>query len=123
MKSVDSTLIVGGPATCQLQYLTDFISATTQMNAPVDMITSHLYPTDPVLPISRTAFTDAIAKSAAIAESRGVPLVITEFNSGLGMPEGQDGTHAAAFVAHTALNVQTISNLDVLSFWTFTDVR
>ena len=73
--------------------------------------------------MSRTSFTDAIAKSAAVAAGRGVPLVITEFNSALGMPEGQDGVHAAAFVAHTALFVQDISNLDVLSFWTFTDVR
>ena len=30
------------PATCQLQYLPDFLAAATANGAPVDMITSHL---------------------------------------------------------------------------------
>ena len=42
--------------------------------------------------------------------------------AGLGLPGGQDTTFAAAFVAHTALAIQAIPNLEILSFWTFTDV-
>jgi len=113
---------VGGPATCQLQYLPDFLAAATANGAPVDMITSHLYPTDPNVTVSRTGFTDAVAKAAAVAASASIPLVITEFNSGLGLPNGQDSEFAAAFVAHTAVAIQTIPNLDVLSFWAFTDI-
>jgi hypothetical protein len=43
---------------------------------------SHLYPTDPMVTQSRTGFTDAITASAAVAASAGLPLLMTEFNSG-----------------------------------------
>jgi beta-xylosidase len=80
------------------------------------------YPTDPQLNNTRSSFVDYVSQHAAIAASFGLDFVVTEFNSGLGLPEGQDGPFAAAFVAHTALAIQPISNLEVLSFWTFTDV-
>ena len=51
------------------------------------------------------------------------PVIRALLLAGLGLPEGQDGPFAAAFVAHTALAIQAIPNLDILSFWTFTDVR
>jgi hypothetical protein len=47
---------------------------------------------------------------------------MTSLSSGLGLPNGQDSEFAAAFVAHTAVAIQTIPNLDVLSFWAFTDI-
>ena len=41
VKAVDSTLVVGGPATCRLQYLPDFLAAAKTNGAPVDIVTSH----------------------------------------------------------------------------------
>jgi len=122
VKSVSPTLKVGGPATCQLAWFPEFFGNATAMGAPVDMITSHLYPTDPMVAQNRSGFVDYVSKHAALAASFGVPLVMTEFNSGLGISEGQDGPFAASFIASTALAVQSVPNLDVLSFWTFSDV-
>ncbi len=56
------------------------------------MITSHLYPTDDTAPQTRTGFTDAVKKAASVATARGVPLVVTEYNTGLGLPQVQFGT-------------------------------
>jgi len=62
-----------------------------------------------------------IAQSAALAASINVPLVMTEFNAGLGVP-GYDGPFAGAAVFHQHLASQAVGNLDTLSFWTFSDV-
>ena len=121
VKRVDKDLQVGGPATAQLSWLPEFIAFTQQNQVPVDFISSHLYPTDPVVPYTMDGFMDAIAASADVAAGINVPLVITEFNSGLGVP-GYDGPFGAAAVFHQHLASQAVKNLDTLSFWTFTDV-
>jgi xylan 1,4-beta-xylosidase len=121
VKSVDKLLRVGGPATAQLAWIPDFIAFTQENGVPVDFISTHLYPTDPMLPFTADGFMDAIAESAALAATAQLPLVMTEFNSGLGVP-GYDGPFSASAVFHYHLSSQNVPNLDTLSFWTFTDV-
>jgi len=121
VKLVDKFLQVGGPATAQLAWIPEFIAFTTENAAPVDFVSTHLYPTDPFLPLTADGFMDAIAQSAALAASINVPLVMTEFNAGLGVP-GYDGPFAGAAVFHQHLASQAVGNLDTLSFWTFSDV-
>lgn len=49
IKSVDSQLKVGGPATAQLLDVKEFHDLATKMNAPFDFVSTHMYPTDPQL--------------------------------------------------------------------------
>ncbi|MGN0532426.1 MAG: hypothetical protein ACI4IN_06490 [Eubacterium sp.] len=46
LKSVDSQLMVGGPATTKSSHITEFLDYCKNENAPVDFVTTHQYPTD-----------------------------------------------------------------------------
>lgn len=47
MKAVDASIPVGGPATAQLAWIPEFLEFCSSSGAPVDFVSSHLYPTDP----------------------------------------------------------------------------
>ena len=50
IKSVDKSLRVGGPATCQVDWIPEFVEFTKAAALPLDFVSSHLYPTDPLVP-------------------------------------------------------------------------
>jgi xylan 1,4-beta-xylosidase len=50
IKSVAKSLRVGGPATCQLDWIPEFIAFAEAAALPLDFVSSHLYPTDPGVP-------------------------------------------------------------------------
>lgn len=106
VKSVDSRLRVGGPATAQVGWLSEFADYIARSNDPIDFVTTHLYPTDPNVPNTRTGFEDTLAGAANIATTRfRKPLVVTEFNSGLSI-DVADEPYTAAFLGHLALSSQ-----------------
>jgi len=124
IKAVDAQLQVGGPATAQLSWIPEFLAATRAASAPVDFVSSHLYPTD--ITQTREAFMDAIANATALARAAGLPFLLTEFNAGLGAPAGPsvpllDSSYAASFLLHGHLRAQSIAGLLSMSYWTFTD--
>ena len=126
IKSVHKSLRVGGPATCQVDWIEDFIAFAKSAELPLDFISSHLYPTDPNVPQVRarvqaaahqllaitrvacnaepqgssTGFSQTVGKAAA--QTQGLPLLLTEYNAGLCYGgtnlSGLDGAYAAAFV-------------------------
>lgn len=49
---------------------------------PVDFVSTHLYPTDPNVPVTRDGFMDTVAAAAAVAAAAGLPILFTEFNCG-----------------------------------------
>ena len=55
IKSVDSLIQVGGPATCALGWLgsetdgNNFLTRVKSLGAPANIVTSHLYPTDDII--------------------------------------------------------------------------
>lgn len=127
IKAVDPLLRFGGPATCQAGWIPDFIdfvqAASKANGVPLaDAITSHLYPTDPLVPKTRDGFAEVIANASTLAAAAGLPLTMTEFNSGLGI--GQlDKPYSASFVLHQQLmfSAPELSNVDTLSYWTVSD--
>lgn len=121
LKAVSPRLQVGGPATAQTGWLPDFLHFVSSTRAPIDFVSTHLYPTDPNVPASRLGFADTLAAAAQQAASIGVPLVVTEFNAGLGI-NAADGPYAASFIAHQLLAFQNTSNIANLCFWTFSDI-
>ena len=125
IKSADPQLQVGGPSTAMLGWIPEFLKATSEAGAPVDFVSSHLYPTDDGQD-TRESFMDAVAASTALAQQAGVPFLLTEFNAGLGSPAGPevpllDSSYAAAFVLHAHLRAQGVAGLISMSYWTFTD--
>ena len=126
IRSVDSQLRVGGPATCQLGWLPEFLAYCNASGAPLSHVTSHLYPTDGQAPKTRDGFASAVAAAAALvaAQGAGRQLLLTEFNAGLWMLPETDGdsAYSAAMLVHTHLALQGIPNLGTASFWSVSDV-
>ena len=130
LKKQDPQLSVGGPATAQLSWLDWFVASAVQRGATPDFVSSHLYPTDPHIPQTRDGFGDAIADAAAQVATAATmaklpvapPLLITEFNCGLGI-KCADAPFAASFVAHQAVLSQRLAGkVSFLSYWTFSDI-
>uniref|UniRef100_A0A7S4MRI3 Glycosyl hydrolases family 39 N-terminal catalytic domain-containing protein n=1 Tax=Vannella robusta TaxID=1487602 RepID=A0A7S4MRI3_9EUKA len=117
IKSVDSQLRVGGPATCQSAYLTEFLNYTSAVNAPVDFVSTHEYPTD-ITPTYRNVMTNVVKQ--ARAEVGQLPLYYSEYNDGLYEPPHHDSSYAAAFIAKNAHDLEPY--VDLMSWWTFSDI-
>lgn len=121
VKAVSPKLTVVGPATCQLGWIADFWTWCQQHGVPIDGVSSHLYPTDPTLPVGdRFGFSKAIT-AAAQSVPAGTPFLLTEYNAGLGIGV-LDSSYAAAFTIHNVLRLSGVSNLVLWSPWTFTDI-
>ena len=120
VKAADPSLMIGGPSTAQLGWIPEFLAAARSGGAPVDFVSSHLYPSDASAP-TRESFMDAIAASTALARAAGVPFLLTEFNSGLGSGSNNtpilDSSYAAAFLLHSHLRAQGIAGLLSMSYW------
>ena len=100
----NNTLRVGGPATSNTTgFLQPFLDAAKERGAPVDFLSSHKYPKSLA---GRDEFPDTVAAAAAIAAANGLPYVLSEFNSGLGMFCCHDTHYAAAFLIRSAGAIQ-----------------
>jgi len=126
IKAADPLVPVGGPATAMLAWLPEFSAWCRANDAPIDFLSSHLYPTDPQLPPGRDSFMAAIANATQQAAAAGLPFLLTEFNAGLGAATNAgfpllESSFAAAFLLHQHLLAQDVPNLHSASYWTFTD--
>ncbi len=139
IKSVNSQLPVGGPATSVNAWIPDMLDFCRQSGAPLDFISTHHYPTDdPLWKNSNLTMEEFFAQFAheygkyergilrkmavkARAEAGNLPLYYTEWNTSAMLP---DLIHDDAYSA--ALAVKTIADNDGLvegySFWTFSDL-
>lgn len=130
IKTVSPRLRIGGPATAAAQWVGDFLKHTTDNNVPVDFISTHGYADDTVenmfgtnedIPMD-SRVCRAIAKVRAEMKAAGkpsLPLFWTEWNVP-GMNESRDTTYVGAAVANTVR--QCDGMVDMMSFWTFSDV-
>jgi len=107
---------VGGPATCQSEWLTETLNFCEENNVFIDFISTHEYPTD-IVPTQRDTLKKVITK--ARQEVGKMPLFYTEYNDGL-FPALHDTIYASAFAI---FNIQDVYGLpDILSWWTFSDI-
>ena len=139
IKSVDSQLRVGGPATSINAWIPEMIAFCRANQLPLDFVSTHHYPTDDPLwrnnhltieeffkqfahemgKYERGVLRKMTAKTRAQAGD--LPLYYTEWNTSGLVP---DATHDEAYAA--ALVAKTIADNDGLvngySFWTFSDL-
>ena len=128
IKSVDSSLKVGGPATAQAAWIEEFLDYCERNHLPVDFVTTHYYPTDAF----SEGDTDKKLASAprhvmreqaekVKGQSRGLPLYFTEWNISSDPRHSlHDEPFAAAYATHILMSLQGL--VQGYSFWTFSDI-
>jgi xylan 1,4-beta-xylosidase len=130
LKAVNPRLRVGGPATAAAAWVDDFLKHAASAHVPVDFVSSHgyaddtvenLFGTDEEIP-TRDRVCRAIAKVRreirASAQPK-LPLLWTEWNVP-GMNEVRDTSFVGSALANTIRECD--GQVEMLSFWTFSDV-
>ncbi len=130
LKAVSPKLRVGGPATAAAQWIPAFLAYTAKNHVPVDFVSTHGYADDTVENLFHTD--EPIAKDdrvyRAVAMVRGqidssatphLPLFWTEWNV-QGENESRDTPFVGPGVANTVRECDGM--VQVMSFWTFSDV-
>ncbi len=132
IKAVDPRLRVGGPATAQAAWVDRFIAHCTQVHAPFDFVSSHIYGNEKSedvfgkhLDISQRDMVgravrkvyDQVKSSAA----PNTPIIWSEYNATyLNRPDNTDSAFIGPWLAN---NIRECDGLtDMMSYWTFSDV-
>jgi xylan 1,4-beta-xylosidase len=132
LKSVSSRLRVGGPATAAADWVDAFLAHVGQGNAPVDFVSTHGYADDTVenlfhtsenIPIDQRVCRAVEKVHTQIARSSQpkLPLLWTEWNvASFGKLHARDTTYVGAALADDIRQCDGL--VDMMSFWTFSDV-
>jgi xylan 1,4-beta-xylosidase len=132
LKAVDPRLRVGGPATAQVAWVSDFIRHCTEEHVPVDFVSTHVYGDDTAEDVFKTK--EKIPRNAMVC--RGVekahneilaspqpalPLIFSEFNASWGnWPNVTDAPYMGPYMAETIRRCDGM--VQDMSYWTFSDV-
>ena len=132
IKSVSQRLRVGGPATAQAAWVSDFLRHVQHANVPLDFISSHVYANDTArnvlgthefIPRDRMVCRAVQKLHDEIAHSSipGVPLILSEFNASYANePDVTDSIYMGPWLADTVR--QCAGNVEMMSYWCFSDV-
>jgi len=132
LKAVNVRLRVGGPATAQAAWADAFIQHVTQAQVPVDFVSTHVYandrsqdvfgtdeniPRDQMVCRAVKKVHDQIKASA----KPNLPLIWSEYNASYkNEPEITDTVFMAPWLADTIRQCDGL--VDIMSYWTFSDV-
>ncbi|HTT24319.1 MAG TPA: hypothetical protein VMG82_35675 [Candidatus Sulfotelmatobacter sp.] len=132
LKSVNPRLRVGGPSTSSAHWVDEFIQHVAAENVPVDFISSHGYADDTVedlfgthedIPMDQRvcrAIRKVHEQIAASARPK-LPLMWTEWNvPSFGPLHARDTEYVGAALADDIRQCDGL--VDMMSFWTFSDV-
>ena len=130
IKSVSPRLRVGGPATAAAQWVPDFLKHTSENDIPIDFISTHGYADDTVENMFGThediPMDDRVGRAVAMVRHQidaspnpHLPLFWTEWNVP-GMMQARDTIYVGPALANTIRECN--GNVNMLSFWTFSDV-
>jgi xylan 1,4-beta-xylosidase len=130
LKGVSQRLRVGGPATAAAAWVDDFLKHAAENHVPVDFVSTHGYADDTVEDLFGThediPMRDRVGRAVAkvrkqISDSAfpHLPLFWTEWNVP-GMKEARDTSFVGPALANTIRECDGLVNM--LSFWTFSDV-
>jgi xylan 1,4-beta-xylosidase len=130
IKTVDSALKVGGPATASNAWIDDFLAFCAANGLPADFITTHHYPTDAFgQPGDDTETQLAKSRRSVLREETrevrrqagGRPVYYTEWcTSSNPRDPRHDDPYAAAFIVKTVLEANGL--VQGYSYWTFSDI-
>ena len=130
IKKVDKALQVGGPATADNAWITDFLNFCKKHKVPADFISTHHYPTDDfgkpgddtiaqLAKSKRSVLREEVAKTKTEAGDK--PVYYTEWSTSSNpFDDLHDMPYAAAFITKTVMEAQGYVNC--YSYWTFSDI-
>lgn len=132
IKTVNSRLRVGGPATAQAAWVHDFLRHCAENHIPVDFVSSHVYGND--LPNDVFGTQEVIPRDKMVCRAigkvheqihasamPGLPLIWSEFNASyFNEPDVTDTTFMGPWMADTIRQCDGL--VDMMSYWTFSDV-
>jgi xylan 1,4-beta-xylosidase len=132
VKSVDPRLRVGGPATAQAAWADVFIRHCAENHVPVDFVSSHVYAND----TSQDVFgsTEKIPRDQMVCRAvkkvhdqikasaePNLPLIWSEFNASyMNETAVTDSAYMGPWLADTIRQCDGL--VDMMSYWTFSDV-
>jgi xylan 1,4-beta-xylosidase len=130
LKAVSPRLRVGGPATAAASWVDDFLSYAVANHVPVDFVSSHGYADDTVENLFHSneeiPMDDRVCRAVKKVQGQirassmpDLPLIWTEWNV-QGMDESRDTTFVGPALANTVR--QCDGSVNMMSFWTFSDV-
>jgi xylan 1,4-beta-xylosidase len=132
IKAVNPRLRVGGPATAQAAWADAFIEHCNVGHIPVDFVSTHVYGNDKAQDVFRTneeiPRRDMVCRAVKKvhdqikASSRpDLPLIWSEFNASyFNEPAVTDASYMGPWIANTIRQCDGL--VDVMSYWTFSDV-
>jgi xylan 1,4-beta-xylosidase len=132
LKKVSGHLRVGGPSTAQAAWVDRMIAHATTESVPLDFVSTHVYGndsakdvfgTDENIPRSRMVCRAVKKVHDQIENSSrpGLPLIWSEFNASYANePDVTDTSYMGPWMADTIRQCDGL--VDIMSYWTFSDV-
>lgn len=132
IKAVDSELRVGGPATARGEWIEDFLDDCARQGAPVDFVSTHIYPSDVAFVDSAEGDVELLGldflwqnfrRVYEVVQARrpGLPIIWGEWNSSAGpLAENHDTCENAAVVASALAGMERWA--DASLFWNLSDI-
>jgi xylan 1,4-beta-xylosidase len=132
LKAVHVRLRVGGPATAQAAWVTEFIRHSVENRIPVDFVSSHVYANDTSEnvfgthePVPRDQMVCRAVRKVhdeiKASPLPTLPLIWSEFNASYSNePDVTDAVYMGPWLAETVSQCDGL--VDEMSYWTFSDV-
>ena len=132
LKNVNGRLRVGGPSTAQAAWADAFIAHCVSNKVPVDFVSSHVYGNDSAKDVFGTnesiprdrMVCRAVKKVHDQTKASGMPnlpLIWSEFNASYkNEPDVTDSVYMGPWMAGTIAQCDGL--VDIMSYWTFSDV-
>jgi xylan 1,4-beta-xylosidase len=130
IKAVDTQLKVGGPATADNAWISDFLDFCKKNELPADFVSTHHYPTDSfgkpgddtVTQLSESKRSALRDEARDVREQAGdLPVYYTEWCTSSNPRDAMhDDPYAAAFIVKTVLEANGL--VQGYSYWTFSDI-
>jgi xylan 1,4-beta-xylosidase len=132
LKAVNSRLRVGGPATAQAAWVDRFIRHCVENHVPVDFVSTHVYGNDSAKDVFGTNETIPRTQMVCRAVRKvheqvkasalpSLPLIWSEYNASYKTePDVTDSVFMGPYLADTIRQCDGL--VDILSYWTFSDV-
>ena len=132
LKTISPRLRVGGPATAQAAWVDRFIAHAVEHQVPLDFVSTHVYGNDSAKDVFGTnesiPRTQMVCRAAQKVHDQvkasarpDLPIIWSEYNASYkNEPSVTDGVFMGPWLADTIRQCDGL--VDILSYWTFSDV-
>jgi len=132
LKTASARIRVGGPATAQAAWVSEFIRHCADSNVPLDFVSTHVYGNDTSENVlgspQRVSRLGMVVRAVTKVHDQvkasprpGLPIVFSEYNASyMNEPEVTDSAFMGPWLAYTISHCDGL--LEMLAYWDFSDV-